>query len=582
MLKIFASKKKPALHRNLDVVEAKPVQMQDQWAERSPHLHQFLLAISKMVEFIGKNQTAVNSGVEEVLSRAEVLKSAIEEAEQEFYKAQDQMTQTKSGIAQNLKAINTQSTSSLHELAGVMEGQIGKASQVLESIENIARELKIIVLNVSLEANRLGAAGDSIKAIAVKVGQLAQDALSSAQKTKADLDLDSLKQKLNGFQTQVTNLTIRAEEEVGHSMQALEGSFLPLSAALAHIKNDQANIFEVKKIEAQVFRTQSRLSMITGMINEVSPSLESDFSGSQLSFFDTTERIVRRSFGFSQEDSLQEIKRRGVLRVAIEPSFVGLSFRHGGNELQGLDVDYAKAYAAWLGVAIEFVEGPWDQCPEYLLVPPNERSKRADLMWSGLIPDPAYNGLAFSDPYTKFEFVLARRSGDHRIRSLRDLDGLVLGCIADPAVYALVESEGLRWSENRSKPGGRTNLGKLQKYSDQTLIHECLVKGDVDAFLVDLPIYHWASINRASPWCGKVEIVDKKVGPDSYVYSVGVDRAPHSLALLESINAFLVHFAGTSARRAIDSKWLGHEHSGTFRLHDFAPTVVGEDELRAA
>ncbi|WP_204270265.1 hypothetical protein, partial [Klebsiella aerogenes] len=80
--------------------------------------------------------------------------------------------------------------------------------------------------------------------------------------------------------------------------------------------------------------------------------------------------------------------------------------------------------------------------------------------------------------YTYLHYVLARRAGDTRIRSLVDLDGRTLGIINDPGAYATLEAAGLRWAQNIAAPGRRlATLGSLVPMTDQGRIHDALAEG---------------------------------------------------------------------------------------------------------
>ncbi|WP_428606789.1 substrate-binding periplasmic protein, partial [Pseudomonas sp.] len=137
-------------------------------------------------------------------------------------------------------------------------------------------------------------------------------------------------------------------------------------------------------------------------------------------------------------DRLADIRRRGEIRIAIEPQFKGLSFREApGQPLQGLDAEMAQALARWLGVKCRFIEYPWDRCLQLLEAGSHRREQEADLVWSALPPMPGYDQVAFSAPYVFLPYVLAKRTGDARIRSLDDLQGKVLGCVNDPAAIAV-------------------------------------------------------------------------------------------------------------------------------------------------
>jgi ABC-type amino acid transport substrate-binding protein len=281
-------------------------------------------------------------------------------------------------------------------------------------------------------------------------------------------------------------------------------------------------------------------------------------------------------------DRLADVKRRGTLRVAIEPDFKGLSFKGPGGRFTGLDVEYAEAFAKWLGVTVEFVPQPWDLCAELLHAGRRRGEPEADVVWSALPPNARWLGVAYSEPYTYLRYVLARRVGDKRVGGIADLGGKVLGCINDPAAFATLEAAGLRWAGNMEKPGGKVNLANLIAYTDQSRIHDCLAEGAVDAFAVDKPIYHWACTGSESPWASKIECLPVDLAPEPWYYAVGVADDPSSHGLLKAINEFIAWFRNRPERAEIERRWQGEIVTGRMTYRDEPGSLKGEAELAKA
>ncbi|WP_408630405.1 substrate-binding periplasmic protein [Methyloversatilis thermotolerans] len=284
-----------------------------------------------------------------------------------------------------------------------------------------------------------------------------------------------------------------------------------------------------------------------------------------------------RGLDLCNGDLLDRIRSRGALRVAVEPAFVGLSFRRkAGEALQGLDVDYAHALARHLGVRCELMETPWDICTERLFSGEKPGQPPADIVISALPPSADYGAIAYSEPYTYLHWVLARRAGDARIRRIEDLEGKVLGIINDPGAFAVLQSLGVGQDE-----GCRIRLANLIAYSDQGRIHDCLANGVVDAFAVDLPIYHWACTDAASPWRGRIEIVPGNLAARPYYYTMAVIGEAQAARLLTEVNAFIRGFRGSPERLAIERRWQGTPIEGRHTHRDEPGRLMGEDELRA-
>ncbi len=287
---------------------------------------------------------------------------------------------------------------------------------------------------------------------------------------------------------------------------------------------------------------------------------------------------MNRQLGLSRgQDRLGLIRQRGILRVAVEPQFVGLSFRQKQSDpLRGLDISYAEALAKHLGVRCEFVETPWDLCTERLFSSDKPGGMPADIVISALPPDEGYDHVAYSEPYTYLHCVLARRKGDSRINQISDLQGKTLGIINDPAAFAVLESLGVG-----TEAGNKTQLSNLLAYSDQSRIHDCLAKGIVDAFMVDLPIYYWACNNPDSPWYDKIEILPGNLADQPYFYSMAVAADAENAGLLSEVNRFIASFKSTSERNRLEQEWQGQVITDTLSHRDLPGNLKGMEELQS-
>src|SRR3954453_135702 len=59
------------------------------------------------------------------------------------------------------------------------------------------------------------------------------------------------------------------------------------------------------------------------------------------------------------EDLLDSVKHAGVLRIGLEGTYPPFDSRNSAGELEGFDVDVAKAVAAKLGVKPQFIPTEW-------------------------------------------------------------------------------------------------------------------------------------------------------------------------------------------------------------------------------
>lgn len=456
-----------------------------------------------------------------------------------------------------------------------------RAARVLQSIAGIGGKVRMLAMNARIEAARAGEHGQGFAVVANEVGTLANHTLKQAAEAAEALDFSDIFTILETTVADVAAELAQLQDLTEHSLGDLETMLSGIAANVDDIASHNGVIREMIDLgNATRTRTMDKMSWVGDELGELSACLGAP-AGRRLEHLQELaqrQRLVLAP-GF---DRLADIKARGTLRVGVEPRFVGLSFRRTlGAELEGLDVEYARAFARFLGVRCEFVEHSWDQLTELLVAGRHPGEPPVDVVWSALPPSAAFAGVAYSDTYTWLPFVLARRCGDERIRTLADLGGKVLGVINDPGAFAVLEAAGVRWQANATKPGGRVMLANLVAYSDQSRIHDCLANGIVDGFCVDLPIYHWACTAPDSPWHGKIEIIGGNLAPQPYYYAVGVAAEGASYHLLKAINTFLASFRTSPERAALERKWQGAITEGRVGYRDEPGNLPGEAELTA-
>ena len=491
--------------------------------------------------------------------------------------AQSMQAKVKSSIVEASETITTD----LHRISEALQEKTEGAAQVLKAIQDIGKGIKLLALNATIEASRAGEHGRGFAVVAQEVGNLAQSTMQQTQLAVELIDLTQVNESLNETLSCSGGALTGLTDGIDGSLEELKGHFVQMSERLEAIQDDNQVIFDMLECSkdassralAKIHWVDDDLSAMGGVLR--APDGESASA---------MERVLAHS-GIQSDpdfDLLDDIRARGKLRVAIEPAFIGLSFRLDPSEpLRGLDVDYAKAFADWLGVECEFMEHPWDVVTELLFCGKEPGAPKADLVCSALPPNESYGPVAYSETYTYLPFVLCRRSGDQTVRSLTDLDGRVLGIINDPGAFVVLEQAGVRWQSNAGVPGGKARLANLVAYTDQSRIHDCLVEGVVDAFAVDLPIYYWASSDPASPWCGKIEILPGNLSPVPYYYTVAVAAEPASYRLLAAVNAFLAAFKAKPERAEIERRWQGEVLEHTVSYREEPGNLMGEAELRA-
>jgi len=528
------------------------------------------------VGFVGEDLAAEDRLLEEIRGWTSKLDESVERTNGQVGKALETFTAMVSQTNDHLTAVFRDLKEGLQKSRGLLDSKRDDLADVLDSVGQIGKTIRMLSINAQIASAKAGEHGKTFSVVAQEIKGLANEATQSSNEAFKIMDLSDVVKALGGFEA-------LADETLDRTSRSLQDSESRMRQMVDATRNE---LDEISARSRTVAETLTVVKQIAERLLEKHQIAERLATGMDRLWFTEAADQAFSALAISESipvdpcfDRLDAIRRRGKVRIAIEPDFKGLSFRRDGSDLRGLDVDYARAFAKWLGVTCEFIEHPWDQCTNLLWLSPKPGMPTADLVWSALPPSPRYRKVAYSETYTCLEFVLARRKGDSRIQSIFDLQGRSLGCINDPAALKTLEDAGIRWSANAHIPGGKVRLGNLITYSDQSRIHDCLANGIVDAFAVDKPIYWWACTGEDSPWRGRIEILGGSLANQPWYYAVGVADSPSSFRLLREVNAFLRWFANQPARRRSEEFWQGGIVEGRISYRDEKAGLRGEQEM---
>lgn len=523
----------------------------------NPLLERLLRTSHFMQNTVVRGLDAQLQAIAEINDRSERMRRALQEAAEQVTQSNGIATALQATLVADVERVAGDIRRELAEVVGLIDHKAGLAMQVIAETSDIAKMVNLLALNAAIEAARAGEQGRGFAVVADEVRRLAQRTLESSARAMEHINLSVVQQQVSHIASQGDRRLNELGQSLGGQLGQLGELFGELAANISKLDDTNRLIAEVapqvnqRALTLQGYATrsadinaglgdilqrppESRHVALTGLLRRLQLAHVPDF------------------------DRLAGIRQRGVLRVAVESSFMGLSFRlHGGQPLQGLDIEYARAFARWLGVRVEFVEQSWDQCPELLYFGRRPGEPPVDVMWSALPKSGALPGISLSDSYSATPFSLIRRTGDQSIRSLDDLAGKVLGVGNDPAALEVLQSAGVRWQANRELPGGRIQLRNLMVYSDQRRIQDAVVTGTVDAFAVERVIFHWAATSPSSPWQGKLEVLPGNLAPEPFHYCAAVADLPENHSLLQAINQFVAGFTADPARNQIERNWQG-------------------------
>lgn len=212
---------------------------------------------------------------------------------------------------------------------------------------------------------------------------------------------------------------------------------------------------------------------------------------------------------------LEEIKERGVLRVAIANLSPFIITKKDGT-LEGFEIDSTRALAEHLGVEIEYVERPFCELADAVV------DGEADMIASGFSNTPARRRiLDFSLPYHDTEYYLViSKEAARKAKTMRGINrkDITIG----------FQEGGVSGEVARGDFGG----ADLEGFSSFTEIMKALRNGKVDGAVLFSPYQ---------------EMADKMRGRDYMV--------PHKYALTRTIEAFAMA-QGSDALRDALNEWV--------------------------
>jgi polar amino acid transport system substrate-binding protein len=193
--------------------------------------------------------------------------------------------------------------------------------------------------------------------------------------------------------------------------------------------------------------------------------------------------------GVAMAGTLDDIAKRGTLRVGMEPGYMPFELTNQKGEIIGFDVDMATRMAKAMGVELEIVSTAWDGIIPALL------TSKFDVIMSGMTLTQERNmSINFASPYIEIgQSIIVANKVAGEINSYKDLN--------DPK-YTVASKLGTTGEQatKRMIP----NAKYISFETEQEGVLE-VSNGKIDAFIYDMPYNTVAVAQRGA---GKVKHID--------------------------------------------------------------------------
>lgn len=224
--------------------------------------------------------------------------------------------------------------------------------------------------------------------------------------------------------------------------------------------------------------------------------------------------------GAAHAATVAEVKKKGVLVLGTDPTFAPFEFKGADGQIQGFDIDIARAVAKDLGVRLEIRAVGFGS-----LMPQAVTSGRVDMAMSGItITDERAKVVSFSQPYYRSAQVFIVRAGNPgKFAWPADVKGKVIGVQAN--------TTGQFVANDLLKPKGAT----LKVYDDFAAGLADVRAGRVAALIGDAPTV--TDLKKRLP--GQFEQAGKDLAAEDYgmVFKKGSDLAAAANKTLARLKA---------------------------------------------
>lgn len=235
----------------------------------------------------------------------------------------------------------------------------------------------------------------------------------------------------------------------------------------------------------------------------------------------------------AKESTLEDILKRGELRVGFEAGYVPFEMTDKNGNFVGFDIDMAKEMAKAMGVKFVPVNTAWDGIIPALL------SNKFDIIMSGMTVTQERNlKVNFADPYIIVgQTILLNKKHEDTVESYRDLND---------SQYTVTSKLGTTGEQAVKRYIPKANYKSFETETEAFLE---VLNGKADAYVYDLPncVYLYAQQGK-----GKVVFLDEPFTYEPLAWAVNKGDPD----FINWLNNFLRQVKNDGRYDRIYNKWI--------------------------
>lgn len=234
----------------------------------------------------------------------------------------------------------------------------------------------------------------------------------------------------------------------------------------------------------------------------------------------------------ASEDPLAD----GVLKVALEDTYLPYEFRDEQDNLVGFDIDFSNALAQELGVEVEFVSTSFDGIFNGL----NAKQYDAVISATSITPE-RLEGFSMSEPYVTNGIVIVSRKDATPVKTFEELDGksvaVQLATTSDEAAESLKASSG-------------KNVD-IKKYDGMLDAFTALKAKQVDNVMTDIGVAQYYVDQDPDVYTVTSEVLTNE--------PIGITARKADTEFIQKLNETLKKLQDNGKMKEISEKWFGKD-----------------------
>lgn len=235
------------------------------------------------------------------------------------------------------------------------------------------------------------------------------------------------------------------------------------------------------------------------------------------------------------DNSLEELKSRGVFVLGLDDSFPPMGFRNDDDEIVGFDIDLASEVAKRLGVSFKAQPIDWDAKEMEL------STGKIDCIWNGLTITPEREeALALTKPYLNNDQVLVVRKNSG-LSKLSDFAGKTIGVQSGSSAQdAIKENEEFA-----------NSVKDIILFKENITALNDLVIGGLDGVVMDSIVAAYDISQSKKP----LVLVSEVLAQEGY----GIAFRKNDIKLRDAVQETLEAMKADGTVERISTKWFGSD-----------------------